>query len=374
MAEFYRSFARINLNAIDHNLSEIQKLLKENVKTLAVVKADAYGHGLVPVSKHIESKVDYFAVATVEDALKLRENGIRKPIIILSYTSPLQYEEILSNDITVTIYDTQEAKLLSETAAKNGTTAKVHIPVDTGMGRIGLTPDEEGAKAVSEIYAMNGIFLEGLFSHYAMADYEDKTEALKQTALFDSFIDMLEKKGIDIPIKHISNSAGTMELPKKYDMCRVGIALYGLYPSEEMDKENVKLQPAMEVFSHIVHLKAVKKGTKIGYGHIYEAPSERRIATISIGYADGFKRCLTGVGYVLINGKKAPIVGKICMDQFMADVTDIPDLKVGDEVIVLGKSSGEELSAEKLGSMCHSFNYEIICSFMPRVKRIYVNE
>lgn len=374
MAEFNRSYAKINLGAIDHNLQEIKKLLPDGVKTLAVVKADAYGHGLVPVSKHIESKIDYFAVATVEDALDLRASGIDKPIIILSFTSPLQYAELIEYDITATMYNLDEAKQLSDLAEKKGKKATVHVPIDTGMGRIGFTPDEKGADAVEQISKMKGIYLEGLFSHYAMADYKDKTEALKQTALFDNFIELLNKKGIEIPIKHMNNSAGTMELHKKYDMCRVGMALYGFYPSEEMDKENVKLRPAMEVFSHIVHLKTVEKGTKIGYGHIYEAPDERRIATICMGYADGYKRDLTGKGYVLIKGRKAPIVGKICMDQFMVDVTGIPDLRVGGRVVIMGESEGEMLSAETLGAMCHSFNYEIICSFMPRVKRIYVNE
>lgn len=369
--EFYRSFAKINLSAIDHNLREIKKSLAKGVKTLAVVKADAYGHGLVPVSKHIQKDVDYFAVATVEDALELRENGVEKPVIILSYVSPLQYETVIENDITATMYNVEEAENLSALAEKKGKKVKVHIPVDTGMGRIGFMPNEDGVKAVRRISEMKGIFLEGLFSHYACADYEDKTESDKQTELFDRFISLLEKEGIEIPIKHMNNSAGTIENLKQYDMCRVGIALYGLYPSDEVNKDNMKLVPAMEVMSHIVHIKTVEKGFKIGYGHIYKAPSERTIATVSIGYADGYKRCLTGVGYVLANGKKAPIVGKICMDQCMVDITDIPDLKVGDKVVVMGKSGNEELSAELLGSMCHSFNYEIICSFMPRVIRIY---
>lgn len=369
--EFYRSFAKINLSAIDHNLREIKKSLAKGVKTLAVVKADAYGHGLVSVSKHIQKDVDYFAVATVEDALELRENGVEKPVIILSYVSPLQYETVIENDITATMYNVEEAGNLSALAEKKGKKVKVHIPVDTGMGRIGFMPDEDGVKAVRCISEMKGIFLEGLFSHYACADYEDKTESDKQTELFDRFISLLEKEGIEIPIKHMNNSAGTIENLKQYDMCRIGIALYGLYPSDEVNKDNMKLMPAMEVMSHIVHIKTVEKGFKIGYGHIYEAPSERTIATVSIGYADGYKRCLTGVGYVLANGKKAPIVGKICMDQCMVDITDIPDLKVGDKVVVMGKSGNEELSAELLGSMCHSFNYETICSFMPRVIRIY---
>lgn len=372
--QYHRSFACVDLDAIDSNLSQLKACLNEGVKTLAVVKADAYGHGSVTVSKHIEDKVDYFAVATIEEAITIRDGGIKKPVLVLSFTSPYQYEALIERNITATIYNVDEAKILSDVALQKGKKAKIHVSVDTGMGRIGFTPDEKGADSVKEISLLEGIELEGLFSHYACADCEDKTDASQQTKLFDSFIELLRKRNVEIPIKHICNSAGTMEFSKQYDMCRMGIALYGLYPSDEVKKDKVKLTPAMEVVSHVIHVKTVPQGFKIGYGHIYEAPSERTIATVCIGYADGYKRCLTGVGYVLIHGKKAPIVGKVCMDQIMVDVTDIPEAKVGDHAVIMGKSCEEVLSAETLGEMCHSFNYEVVCNFMPRVTRIYYKD
>jgi len=370
--EYLRTFAAINLSAIDHNLNQLKSCLNAGVKAMAVVKADAYGHGGVAVAKHIEEKVDYFAVACIDEALTLRNGGIKKPILVLSYTSPLQYGELIDNEITATIYNLDDAKQLSESAKSIGKIAKVHIGVDTGMGRIGFTADEKGADNVKTISLLENLELEGLFSHYACADIYDKTDALQQTELFDNFIELLDQRNVHIPIKHICNSAGTMEFKNQYDMCRLGIALYGLYPSDTLEnRDRFCLIPAMEVISHVVHVKKVPSGFKIGYGHIYETTSERMIATVSIGYADGFNRCFTNVGYVLINGKKAPVVGKVCMDMIMVDVTDIENVDVGDYAIILGESEGESISAEKLGEMCHSFNYEVVCNFMPRVTRVY---
>ena len=242
------------------------------------------------------------------------------------------------------------------------------------MGRIGFQPDEESAKTVARITRLPGVNAEGIFSHYACADCADKTDKDRQTAVYDRFLKMLEEQGISFPIRHICNSAGSMEGEKRYDMCRLGVAMYGLYPSEEMDKDAIELIPAMEVISHVVHVKTVPAGTQIGYGHIYTAPTQKKIATLSIGYADGYNRCLTGVGYVLIKGQKAPIVGKVCMDQVMVDVTGIEGIQVGDHAVMLGKSRDAELSAETLGQMCHSFNYEVVCTFMPRVARVYYIE
>lgn len=369
--KYYRSFAAINLSAIDYNLNQLKSFLNEGVKTMAVVKADAYGHGSVMVSRHIENSVDYFAVASLDEALELRENGIKKPILILSYTSPLLYEQLIENDIACTIYNYQEAEILSNTAVSMGKRAMVHIAVDTGMGRIGFFPDELSADTVKQISMLEGIFLEGLFSHYACADCNDKSDTLSQTELFDCFIAMLEKRSVNIPIKHICNSAGTIYFDKQYDMCRVGISLYGLYPSENIDKKKIKLIPAMQVISHVVHIKSVPAGYKIGYGHIYKSPSPRKIATVSIGYADGYNRCFTNMGYVLIGGKRASVVGKVCMDQIMVDVTDIDNVSVGDEAVILGTSEGESITAEKLGEMSYSFNYEVVCNYMPRVVRVY---
>ncbi len=371
---YYRTFASINLDAISHNLRALQACLAPGVRSMAVVKADGYGHGSVQVARHVEEAVDYFAVAGLDEALVLREGGVKKPILVLSYTSPLLYDVLIENDVTATLYNPEEARLLSDAAIRKGTKAKIHISVDTGMGRIGFTPTAESADTVLEISRLPGVFIEGLFSHYACADCVDKADALCQTNLFDKFIALLEERNVQIPIKHICNSAGTMDFTKQYDMCRLGIALYGLYPSDEMDTEKVKLMPAMEVVSHVVHIKTVPKGFKIGYGHIYEAPSERRIATVSIGYADGYNRCFTGTGYVLIGGKKAPVVGKVCMDQIMVDISDIPDVAVGDHAVILGENEGAVITAETLGSMCQSFNYEVVCNFMPRVRRVYYKD
>ncbi len=369
---YHRSYASINLEAIAHNLRELQSCMGEGVLSLAVVKADAYGHGMVPVSRFLEEKVDYFAVAEVDEGIQIRQGGVKKPILVLSYTSPSQYASLLDYDITATIFNLEDAEALSSLAVQKGMRAKVHVAVDTGMGRIGFMPTEESADIVQKISRLPGILLEGLFSHYACADSADPRDAVEQEKLFDAFLSLLDARDVNIPIKHICNSAGAMNFTKQYDMCRLGIALYGLYPSAEMDREKIKLIPAMEVISHVIHVKTVPEGFKIGYDHIYTAPSPRRIATVGIGYADGFNRCLTEVGYVLINGQKAPIVGKVCMDQIMVDVTDIPHVSVGDPTVVLGESQGVRISAEELGKMCHSFNYEVVCTFMPRVHRVYI--
>lgn len=368
---YHRCYASIDLGAIDHNLTQLQGLMAPGVKTMAVVKADAYGHGSVRVAKHIQDRVDYLAVACVEEALELRAAGIEKPILVLSYTAPERYEDLVCGDVTATVFNTDEARLLSQFAQSKGKRAKIHVAVDTGMGRIGVEPTAAGADLVAAMAALPGIALEGLFSHYACADMADKTARNVQTRLFDEFIAMLEQRGVNIPIKHICNSAGTMESENQYDMCRLGIALYGMYSSDEVEKTLVSLRPAMEVVSHVIHVKTVEAGAKIGYGHIYTAPAQRRIATVSIGYADGYNRCMTGVGYVLIHGQKAPVVGKVCMDMIMVDVTHIENVAVGDDAVVLGRSGNAEITAEEFGEMSHSFHYEVVCTFMPRVKRIY---
>ncbi len=369
---YYRSFARIDLDAVESNFNALKALLEPGVKTMCVIKADAYGHGSHRIALFLQNKCDYFAVASINEGEELRDAGVKTPMLILSYTSPLEYEGLIRNDITATIYDLESAALLSETAIAMGKTAKVHVAVDTGMGRIGFPDDESGAEAVEKLKRLPGIFVEGLFSHYACADETDRTSADEQTIRFENFIKMLEKRSIEIPIKHICNSAAVIEGEKSFDMVRFGISLYGLYPSQEVHKERVTLAPAMQVESHIVYVKTVKKGTKIGYGQTYTAPCEKRIATVCIGYADGFNRCFSNRGYVLIKGKKAPVVGKVCMDQIMVDVSDIEQVSVGDRAVILGKDGSSVISAEELGEMSDSFNYEVLCNFMPRIKRIYV--
>lgn len=368
---YYRTFAKIDLDAIVHNFLQLKALTKPEVKCCCVVKSDAYGHGAVETAKALEMSADYFAVACVEEAMQLRQAGIKKPILILGYTSPVQYKTVIENNITVAMYDLEQAKQLSQIAVILGIKAKVHIAVDTGMGRIGFTPTPESADTVKQIANFEGIYLEGLFSHYAKADYKDKTSANEQTRKFDCFISLLEKRGITIPIKHICNSAGIIEFDRHYDMVRMGISLYGMYPSDEVDKSKLSLTPAMEVVSHVIHVKTVEKGTPIGYGQIYTAPDTRKIATVGVGYADGYNRCMTGCGKVIINGQFAPVVGKVCMDQIMVDVTDIDFVEVGDHAVILGAMDGEKITAEDLGELCNSFDYEVVCNFMPRVKRLY---
>jgi len=368
----YRCFARIDLNAIRKNFMQLKSRLQPGVRALAVVKADAYGHGSVPVASYLEKDADYFGVATLEEALALRQGGIQKPILILSYTTPYRYRDLIENEITATIFSLEEAGELARVAEEVGKKAKIHLAVDTGMGRIGVSPTKEGADLARAIFSLPWLEMEGVFSHYACADCRDLSDAEEQTKAFDFFLGLLEERGVRVALRHICNSAGSMTFSKQYDMCRLGIAMYGLYPSEEVEPLSSPLIPAMEVVSHVIHVKEVPAGFSIGYGHTYTAPEKRRIATVCVGYADGFNRCLSGgVGYVLIRGKKAPVVGRVCMDQIMVDVSDLDEVSVGDEATVLGENEGAYLSAEELGALCHSFNYEVVCNFMPRVKRIY---
>ena len=371
---YRRSFARIDLSALDHNFDVLAERVGKEIKKMAVVKADAYGHGAVPVARHLEHKADYFGVACIEEALELREGGITKPILILSYTHPSQFEDLIKMDLTATVYSFSDGKSLAEKAREMGKRAKVHFAIDTGMGRIGFMPDETSLSEIERLYYDSNLLVEGIFSHYALADAPTKEVSLGQQEKFDRFLHSLAKKGMTFDIKHISNSAGSMYLASTYNMCRFGIALYGLHPSYDLVPDGFELRPAMEVVSHVIHTKTVPEGTPIGYGHIYKAPSERRIGTVSIGYTDGFNRNLTGKGWVLIRGKKAPLVGKVCMDQIMVDITDIPDAAVGDDAVILGKSGEEEISAEKLGSLSDSFHYEVICTYLPRVGRVYLKD
>ncbi|MBE6772239.1 MAG: alanine racemase [Ruminococcaceae bacterium] len=369
--EYHRSFACIDLTAIKENFDALKSLVTPETKVMAVMKADAYGHGAVRVAKTLESKADYFAVADIEEALELRENGIENPVLILSYTSLYQYEILINNNLIPTIYSLEDASRLSAVAVKLGKKCVVHIAVDTGMNRVGFVDSPESADIIEKISCLPNIEVEGIFTHFACADSKDKTSALTQKERFDTFIRLLESKGVDIPLKHCCNSAATIDFDSHYNMVRIGISLYGLYPSDEVMEERVALKPAMEVISHIIHIKDVEAGVGIGYGHTYVTSEKRKIATVCIGYADGFSRAFSNKGYVLIRGKKAPVIGRVCMDQIMVDITDIDGVNVGDYVVIMGENGSETITAEQLGEMCGSFNYEIICTFMPRVVRMY---
>lgn len=367
MSEYYRCYKEIDLDKIEENFDSLKALTAERVKAMAVVKADAYGHGALAVAKKLKDKADFFAVATAREGEELRENGIDKPILVLSYVSPLEYDILLKYDITPTISGVEDAARLNELCKQENKKCNIHIAVDTGMNRIGFEATEQSIEAIKEINAMENLCIEGIFSHYAKADYKDKTSADRQTELFDSFIKALEAQGIVIPIKHMCNSAGIIEMKNHYDMVRMGLALYGLYPSQEVDKTKVNLKPAMKVVSHIINVKTIEKGTAVGYGEYYVAPERKRIATVSIGYADGYNRSFTDRGYVLIDGKKAPVIGKVCMDQTIVDISEIPQAKVGMAAVILG----DDITAEEMGRLCGSFNYEVVCNFAKRVTAVY---
>ncbi len=368
---YHRAFSKIDLAAIEHNFNALSQLLGRDVKKCAVVKADAYGHGAIEVARFLENKADYLAVACFDEAMQLRSNSINAPILILGYTDKSQYEMLINNNITATVYSLEDILVLNKTAARLEKTARVHIAVDTGMGRLGFNLSEASLEVVKTAFEAENLFVEGIFSHFAKADHKDKDCAREQKERFDRFLSELEKRGVTIPIKHISNSAGIIDLDSQYSMVRMGIALYGCYPSDEVKKERAALIPAMEVISRVIHVKTVPAGTPIGYGHAYVTDSEKKIATVSIGYADGFSRALSNKGYVLINGERARVVGKVCMDQIMVDVTDIDSVYVGDEAVIIGKSGNREITAEEIGELSGSFNYEVLTTFMPRVTRIY---
>ena len=368
MSEYFRCYKEIDLDIIEKNFDALKALTKEGVKAMAVVKADAYGHGAVQVAEKLKNKADFFAVATAREGVELRENGIEQPILVLSYCAPAEYDLLLRYGITPTISSAQDARILGGKGVGLGQNCKIHIAVDTGMSRIGFSDNENSIMQIKEIAKMSGLTIEGIFSHFAKADYKDKTSANRQTQRFENFVKRLEEEGVNIPIKHICNSAGLIEFNvQHYDMVRMGIALYGLYPSGEVQKDRVRLEPAMKVVAHVIHIKEIDEGTPVGYGESYVATENRRIATVSIGYADGYNRSFSDAGYVMICGKKAPVIGRVCMDLVVVDVSDIPEVKIGMPATILG----DGITAEDLGSMCGSFNYEVICNFAKRVTAVY---
>lgn len=375
MKKYKRVAAYVDLDAIEDNFEAMKANLKANTRIAAVVKANGYGHGAVPIARMIEDK-EYlwgFAAATIEEAVELRKNGIRKPILILGYVFPEDYPELVRLDIRPTVFRLDMAQELSEEAIRQGKEVRVHIKLDTGMGRIGFADTEESVKAVCEIGKLPGIILEGLFTHFAKSDESDKTATEKQLARYRAFCAACEAAGAKFQIQHCSNSAGIIDLPEaNLDMVRAGITIYGLYPSDEVKQDLVPLRPALEIKSHIVHVKEIAPGTEISYGGIYTAESTRKIATVPVGYADGYPRSLSNKGCVLVAGKRAPICGRVCMDQMMVDVTEIPEAVPGMEVTILGKDGEEFLSVDELAELSGRFNYEFVCDLSQRVPRLYL--
>ena len=373
MNRYLRCYAEISLEAIGHNIREVKKRLPEGVKLLGVVKANAYGHGAVPVASYLENQVDYFATATIEEAIELRENGISAPILILGYVSPSQYGDLVEYDITQTIDSYAQALALEKEAARQNRKAKAHLAVDTGMTRIGFQVTEHDADVAAKIADLPHIELEGMFTHFSCADQEDKTYCSMQMEKYDKMTALLAERGVTIPLRHICNSAGIMEFDDhRFEMVRSGIITYGIYPSEEVKKERLDLIPVLSWKSHVIHVKEVGPGIGVSYGATYvtEKPMTR-IATVSAGYADGYPRALSNQGCVLIHGKKAPIIGRICMDQMMVDVTDIPDVQVEDVVTLVGTDGDETITIEEIANPAARFDYEMLCDISSRVTRVY---
>lgn len=375
MENYARVWATVDLDCIVENIENMKASVHAGTKIIGVIKADGYGHGAVPIARELE-KLPYiwgFAVATLEEALVLRKSGLTKPILILGFTFPYSYEMMIEENIHATVFQLDTLREMSECALKKGKKMKVHIKIDTGMSRIGIKPDYEGLNFIKKAQEIEGIEIEGIFTHFARADEEDKTAARKQLRIYSIFLQRIQEElGIDIPIKHCSNSAGILQLREAdMDAVRAGIALYGLWPSMEVFKETVPLRPALSLKSHIVYLKEIEKGTAVSYGGTWVAERATRIATIPIGYGDGYPRSLSNRGYVLIKGKRAPIIGRICMDQFMVDVTDIEGVKELEEVVLIGSQGGESITMEVLGEISGRFNYELACNLGKRIPRVY---
>ena len=377
MKTYSRVYAKIDLDAVAWNMEQMKKNLKEGTEMVAVIKTDGYGHGAVQVASMLES-YDYvwgYAVATLDEAVVLRAAEIQKPILVLGCIFPDQYWEMLKYEIRMNVYTKEMAEAISALAVEKGEQAYVHIKLDTGMARLGFSAEESSIEEIKEIAELPNLVLEGVFTHFAKADEEDKTFTMMQLEKFEWMTQRLEEEGVTFPYVHASNSAGIIDVRRAdYNLVRAGIAIYGLYPSEEVDKEKVQLKPALSLKSHIAFVKDIPAGTPVSYGGDFVSEHQMRIATIPIGYGDGYPRSLSGTGYVLIRGGEARIIGRICMDQFMVDVSDIPEVKFGDKVTLIGRDQEEYLPVEKLSELSGRFNYEFVCDLGKRIPRVYVQD
>ena len=367
--EFDQTWIQVDLDAIEHNFCLVCQ--KTGAGVLATVKADAYGMGAVAVAQALEDRCAFLGTANIAEALELRWAGIRKPILILGRIPVSAYPDAIANDIRMPIFVWEDAQALSQEAQRQGKTARFHFAVDTGMGRIGFEPGEASADLCTEIVKLPNLRAEGLFSHFATADCADLTRTRLQARRFEDFDAMLKARGIHIPIRHLNNSAGIMNLSESYEMVRSGIVTYGLYPSREVDPTVLPIRPVLRWLTRVAYVKTLPAGRQISYGGDYTTSRRTRVATLPVGYADGYRRGLTGRGWVLLHGKKAPIIGRICMDQMMVDVTDIPDVAIGDTATLIGCDGPEEITADTLADLTDTISYEIICGISRRIPRLY---
>lgn len=377
MKTYSRVYAKIDLDAIAYNMEQMRQNIRPETKVMAVIKADGYGHGAVQIAEMMErwNYIWGFAVATLDEAVVLRTEGIQKPILVLGCVFPDQYMEMLKHEIRMNIYTEEMAESISRMAAREGKTAYMHIKLDTGMSRLGFGINEQSAETIKRISKMPNVNMEGIFTHFTKADEKDKSFTKKQIQEFVWMTERLKEKNVRFTYEHCSNSAGIIDVPEaNFDIVRAGISTYGLYPSEEVDKTNVKLKPALALKSHVAFVKEIERGTPVSYGGTFVAKEKMKIATIPVGYADGYPRSLSNKGYVLIRGKKAPILGRVCMDQFMVDVTQIEGVSFGDKVTMIGKDGNEILPVEVLSELSGRFNYEFVCDLGKRIPRVYVRD
>jgi alanine racemase len=384
--ERHLTWAEVDLNAYAHNIRELRRIAGKTARLMAVVKADGYGHGAVEVAREaLKHGAENLGVARISEAVQLREAGLEAPIMIFGYTPPDLAPTLITYDLTQTVYAIAAASALSEFAARQGRKVKVHIKVDSGMGRLGLLFDSPAAdnpsdrphqRSVKEALAISrlpGLVVEGLFTHFATADSADKSYAARQLEKFLDFANRLRRAGLEFPVKHAANSGALIDMPDSHlDMVRPGIATYGLYPSDEVNKNHVALKPVMTMKSRIIHLKKVPAGFKISYGITYQTKKPTTIATVPVGYADGFSRLLSNRGHMLVHGQKVPIVGRVCMDLTMLDVGSVPAVAIEDEVVVFGRQGNEAITADEVAADLNTINYEIVSTLTGRVARVYV--
>lgn len=377
MKQYNRVYAKIDLDAIAYNMEQMKKRLGGDTQLIAVVKTDGYGHGAIPIAQMFED-TEYvwgYATASLDEAMVLRDAGIQKPILVLGCVFPDQYEDMVRYEIRAAVYTFEMAKGMSEAAERLGGNAILHIKLDTGMGRIGFPVSEESVECIERISKLEHVVLEGMFTHFAKADETDKTYTKMQHEQFVWMQRALLEKAIEIPYLDCDNSAGIIDFPDlKHDLARAGISLYGMYPSDEVDQQAIDLKPALELISHISFVKEVEAGTSISYGGTFVAPKKMRVATIPVGYGDGYPRSLSNKADVLIRGKRARILGRVCMDQFMVDVTDIPKASFMDQVILVGVDGEEHISVEELSELSGRFPYEFVCCLSKRIPRVYTRD
>ena len=370
------AWAEIDLAAVAHNMRELRRAAKPQARMMAVVKANAYGHGAVPVSRTVLANgADYLGVAILDEARELREAGIEAPILILGFNPIEQAAEAIKLNLAQTVYTVEGAEAISQAAQKIGKKARIHIKIDTGMGRLGFSTADDPTQEIIKIARLPGIEIEGLFTHFAVADSTDKKYTYEQYEKFLGLDSQLKKFGLQIPLKHAANSAAVIDLPDLHmEMVRPGVSIYGLYPSGEVLKSRVDLKPALSLKARVAYVKRVQSNTGISYGRTYVTNRETTVATVPVGYADGYTRLLSNKASVIIHGQRVPVIGRICMDQFMIDVDSVPGVKIGDEVILIGRQGNEEITADELANIIGTINYEIVCMISERVPRIYVNE